>query len=81
VPPGNLDNGLLDGEVAAQEVDVTWPQYDEFPPPHPGLDEGLDHQSVTVGDGFDELAELIGGQRPTTPSDDLGQHRVLAKDS
>jgi hypothetical protein len=52
---------------------------DQLSPAQPGLDEGLDHQSVVVRDRLEEPVELVGGQRAGFAGDGLGELDVGAR--
>ena len=69
---GDLDDGLLHGQGAAQEVDVAGFERDELAPPQAGLDQGLDHQPVLRGERGEQALVLVGGQGAGLGGDDLG---------
>jgi hypothetical protein len=73
VPPRDLHDGVRHGDGLAEEVDVAGFLGDELAPAHPGLDRGLDHQPVPVGDRGDQEVELFGGQGALLGDDHLGQ--------
>ena len=64
----------------AEEVDVPGPERDQLAPAHAGLDRGLDHQPVPVGDRGDEERRTPSGVRVRDlRGDDLGQLGVRAR--
>jgi len=56
---------------------MAWSQRNELAPSHPGLDGGLHHEPVPVGDGVDESVELLGSEGPALANDHLGYSGVL----
>jgi len=76
---GDLDDGLLDGERSAEEVDVSGFERDERTPAQPRFDEGLDHQPVLDRQGGEEPLLLVGGEGAGLATDDFGQLGVVAR--
>ncbi len=57
---------------------MSWAQSDEFSPPQPGFDRGVDQEPVLIGDGVDEPPVLVGGEGAAAFDDDLGKLGFLA---
>ena len=58
---GRLDDGVLDTDHASQEVDVSWPQRDDLPPAHSGLNKRLDQQPMLRGQCAKEKVKFVRG--------------------
>ena len=60
---GRLDDGVLDSDHAAEEVDMARPQRDDFAPAHSSLDERLNQQPIVRRHGSNEALELAPSAR------------------
>ena len=65
---GDLDDGLLDGQRAPEDVDVPGPQRHELTPTQNGLDVGEHHRLDVVGHRGQEAVELGGREGCGTSS-------------
>jgi len=69
---GDLHDGFLHGQGAAQEVDVAGFEGDQLAPPQTGLDQGLDHQPVLGREGGQQTLVLARGEGAGLGGDHLG---------
>jgi hypothetical protein len=78
--PGKAKKDITTGQAqsAVLEVEVAGAEGDELAPAQSGLDRGLDHQPVLVGDRLDQPSALVRGEGAGLPLDYLGELGVSA---